>query len=84
MGAATVLYKVYNYNHIPGEETVVLTCTDGETYQSTKFKTLYGAHATSNYDTDDHINVTVSGSVATINWNGQTDKTCTVTLYGKK
>jgi len=84
MGAATILYKAYNYNHIPGEETVVLTCSDEETYQSTKFKTVYGAHVTGNHNSDAHINAVVLGSVVTINWNGVSDKACTLTLYGKK
>ena len=84
MGAATILYKAYNYDHTPGQETVVLTATDGETYTSTKFKTIYGAQITGNYNADAHINVTVSGAVATINYAGQTDKTVTLTLYGKK
>jgi hypothetical protein len=84
MAAAQVLYKVYNYDHTPGQETVVLTATDGETYTSKKFKTILGAHVTSNYNADAHINATFSGQTATINWAGQTDKTCTLTLYGKK
>jgi len=84
MAAATILKRIYNFFHAPGAEAVSLTATDGETYTSKKFSTLLGAIVCSNYDTDSHINVTISGAVATINWAGQTDKNCTLLLFGKK
>lgn len=84
MTAATIKTKVYEFDHTPGQETVVLTATDGETYTSRKFKTILGAHVSANADQDAHINVTYSGSVATINFASQTDKDVTLTLYGKK
>jgi len=67
---------------LPTVEVVVLTATDGETYTSRKFNTILGATISSNGDIDAHINVTYSGAVATINWDGQTDKVCTLVLYG--
>ena len=84
MAAADVTTKVYNYDKSPGRETVVLTASDGETYQSTKFKTIIAAQATGNEDQDAHINVTFTGSVATINYAAMTDKKVTLTLWGRK
>ena len=84
MAAATVLQKIYNFFHSPGVEVVSLTCTDGETYTSTKFKTILGAVVSGNEDNDAHINVTYSGSVATINYHGMNDETVTLILFGKK
>ena len=55
-----------------------------ETYLRKKFGKIRAAHVTANYDADAHINVTYSGATATINWAGQTDKKCTLTLYGYK
>lgn len=68
----------------PTKEVVVLTASDGETYTSKKFGEIYAAQATGNSNVDAHLNVTFSGAVATINWAAQTDKVCTLTLYGKK
>jgi len=68
----------------PTCEVVVLTATDGETYISKKFGTITGAQITGNSDVDADINVTFSGGTATINWASQTDKVCTLTLYGRK
>lgn len=84
MTAATVTTKVYEYDHIPSREVVVLTVTDGETYTSVKFKTILGAKATGNQDNDAHINVTFSGQTATINYAGQTDQLVTLELFGIK
>ena len=68
----------------PTCEVVVLTASDGETYISKKFGTITGAQITANSDVDADINVTFSGGTATINWASQTDKVCTLTLYGRK
>ena len=84
MAAATVTTKIYEYDHNPSREVVVLTVTDGETYTSVKFKTLLGALATGNQDNDAHINVTVSGQIATINYAGMTDQLVTLELFGIK
>ena len=84
MAAATVTTKVYEYDHDPGKETVVLTVSDGETYVSKKFKTIKAAQATGNENVDAHLNVSFSGQTATINYAGQTDKLVTLTLWGKK
>lgn len=84
MAAATVTTKVYENDHDPGKETVVLTATDGETYVSTKFAVILGAQATGNENIDAHLNATFSGQTATINYAGQTDKKVTLTLWGRK
>ncbi len=84
MVAATVTTKVYNWCHNPNMEVVVLTASDGETYVSTKFKTILGAIASGNEDQDAHINVTYSGSTATVNYAGMTDKLVTLVLFGRK
>jgi len=84
MAAADILQRIYNYFNVPGAEAISLTVTDGETYQSKKFKTILGALATGNSNVDADLNVTHSGSVATINWAGQTDKALTLLLFGRK
>ena len=84
MVAATITTKLYEFDHLPSRESVVLTVSDGETYTSTKFKTLIGAHVTANADDDAALNVTLSGQVATINWAGVTDKLVTLELFGRK
>jgi len=81
MAAATVLRVIESPD--PTEEVVVLTASDGETYLTRKYTTIQAASVKSNYNTDSHINVTFSGATATINWNGQTDKMCTLTLWGR-
>jgi len=84
MAAATITTKIYEYAHIPGIEVVALTATDGETYVSTKFKTILGAIATASADDDAELNVTFSGQTATINWASVTDKLMTLVLFGIK
>jgi len=84
MAAATITTKVYDWVHHPNIEVVQLTVTDGETYTSTKFKTLLAAIATGNANNDAHINVTISGQTATINYAGQTDQLVTLVLFGRK
>lgn len=84
MAAATITTKVYEWDHNPGQETVVLTVSNAETYVSTKFKTILAAHVTGNEDIDAHINVTYSGQTATIQYAGQTDKLVTLTLWGRR
>lgn len=82
MTAATVTTELEIND--PTKEVVVLTATDGETYVSKKFGTITGAQVSGNSDVDAHLNVTFSGGTATINWASQTDKVCTLTLYGYK
>lgn len=84
MTAAAITTKIYEWDHNPSQETVLLEVTDGETYTSVKFKTILAAHATGNSDVDADLNVTVSGQTATINYAGQTDQAVTLTLYGRK
>jgi hypothetical protein len=68
----------------PTTEVVHLRVTDGETYISKKFGTITAAQATPNEDVDAYINVTFTGSTATINFAGQTDKLVTLQLFGRK
>ena len=80
MAEATIVRTVQTYNTV--DEVVVLTVSDGETYTSRKFETIFAATATGNSDVDADLNVTFSGAVATINWASQTDKTLTLHLWG--
>ncbi|MHA1690033.1 MAG: hypothetical protein ACTSU7_00215 [Candidatus Heimdallarchaeaceae archaeon] len=82
MAAATITTRIENSDTTT--EVVVLTATDAETYTSRKFGSIDAAQVTANSDVDAHLNVTFSGAVATINWAGQTDKVCTLTLWGRK
>ena len=84
MAAADVKDKVYEYAHTPHMEIVTLTASDGETYVSTKFKTILAALATGNEDDDAELNVTYSRQQATINWASVTDKLMTLQLFGIK
>ena len=83
MAAATITEK-YVDNAMSRLEIVRLTATDGETYTSQKFKEIFGAWVFANSDVDAYINATWSGRVVTINWNGQTDKVCSLLIFGKK
>lgn len=80
MAAADVARRILTSD--PSVEVVVLTVSDGETYESQKFNNILGAVATANTDSDAEINVTFSGSTATINWASVSDGTATVVLYG--
>ena len=82
MTAATVTERLEVND--PTVEVVRLTATDGYTYISRKFSTITSADITGNSDVDAHLNVTFSGSTATINWASQTDKVCTLALTGRK
>lgn len=84
MASATVTTDLNQYCHLPGIEVVQLEVTDGDDYVSKKFKTILGAIATGNEDNDQHINVTLSGQTATINYNGMTDQEITLMLFGIK
>lgn len=82
MTAATILYLLETGE--PGVEAATLTVSDGETYTSRKFSTIFGATGCLNSNTDSEVNITFSGPTATFNF-GQTvtDKTFTVKLFGK-
>ena len=82
MAAATIIDRANEWFHMPGMEVVTLTVTDGETFVS-KFGTIRAAVATANADDDAEINVTFSGSTATINWASVTDKKLTLVLWGE-
>jgi len=64
-------------------EVVRLNVNDEQTYASRKFNTIQAADVTSNTDTDAHINVTYSGTTATINYNGVSKSDCTLVLWGE-
>lgn len=80
MAEATVTeyFRIQN----PQMEVVKLTASDGETFTSRKFSTISAATVSANSDVDAHLNVTFTSGTATINWASQTDKVCTLVLYG--
>jgi hypothetical protein len=80
MADATITRKIQTAD--PSYEVVVLTATDGETYTSRKFNSIKAAQATGNEDVDAYLNVTYSGAVVTINYDGQTDKLVTLQIWG--
>lgn len=82
MAAATIIEQVNNWAHSTHMEIVTLTLSNAETYVSKKFKTILAAIASGNEDIDAHINITFSGSTATVNYAGQTDKKITLVLWG--
>ena len=80
-----VLADIINYIEglPPGKEVVLLELTDGETYVSRKFDIVRVALATSNTNTDGHINAVVSNdNTITVNYAGATNLKVTLTLYG--
>lgn len=83
MTAATVLTAANSQTHIAGAEVVVLTVSDGETYDSKRFGKITGVLATSNSDNDADLNATFSGKTVTVNYAGQTDKTVTLMIFGR-
>jgi len=70
--------------HDPNVEVVLLTATDGETYVSKKFGKIRAVQVSANSDVDAYLNASWSGGTVTINWVGQTDKVCTLTIYGTR
>ena len=84
MAAATIIDQVNEWAHMPMQEIVTLTVSDGETYTSRKFATIRAAIATGNADDDAALNVTFTGQIATINWAGVTDKKVTLVLWGEQ
>ena len=81
MALATVTKYIETAN--PTTEVVKLTASDAETYTSRKFSEVQGVNISANSDVDAHLNATFSDRVVTINWAGQTDKVCTLTIYGQ-
>lgn len=82
MTAATLTNNLEINN--PVMEVVQLTVTDAYTYRSKKFSEIQAACLSGNEDVDAHINVTFSGSLATINYAGASAKLITLTLFGRK
>ena len=87
MAAATVL-EVYSDNSMPAFEVARLTASDGETFKSRKFATIFGVWACINSNDDRYINATWSGDQVTINaanasGTGMTDKTVSLLIYGQ-
>lgn len=73
-------------------EVVRLEATDGETYKSRKFRYVTAAQITLNDDTDsasenveneDGSEIDGTSQTVKLNLNGITDKTVTLTLYGR-
>ena len=81
MTSGTVEWVVETQN--PNKEVVRLNVNDGDTYESKKFNTIQAASVTGNADSDNHINITFSGTAAAINWNAASKADCTVVLWGE-
>ena len=81
MTAATLIELIDTY--VPGWEVVRLEVTDGETYVTKKLGVITAALVMGNEDVDAHINVTWSGTTATVNYASQTDKDVTLWLFGR-
>ena len=82
MTAATV----DNYVEVadPMMEVVDLTVTDGYTFVSRKFERLLAGIVSVNEDNDFHINVTLSGETATINYGTGGTVAVSLMLFGEK
>jgi len=81
MASGTVEYVVETMN--TNKEVVRLNVDDEDTYTSRKFNTIQAAEVTGNADSDAHINVTFSGTVATVNWASVAKSDCTLVLWGE-
>ena len=83
MAAADLLTAANSQTHISGAEVVVLTASDGETYNSKRFSKITGVLATSNSDNDADLQADFSGKTVTIRYDSQSDKTITLMIFGK-
>lgn len=83
MAAADVLVAANSQTHITGAEIVVLTASDGETYQSRIFSKIIGVLATSNSDNDAHLQADFTGKTVTIRYASLSDKTITLMIFGR-
>ena len=79
----TAITLVSQFNTTPQTELVNATVTDGYTYHSKKFQTIFGAIVYTNTDSDMAINVTWSADLATINVEGGSAENMTLELFGK-
>ena len=84
MADVTIAQDLRDYVHLPNVEVVQIEASEGEEYRSKKFRTLLGAIATPNEDSDGYTNVVVSGQVATIHTTSGADTTMTLMLFGRK
>jgi len=85
MTAATV--TKYFETHNPNEESVQLTCTDGETYTTRKIKFIDTVTITSSEDMGAETNsfsYSKSGRVITFYADGVTDKKIDVIIKGRQ
>ena len=83
MAAGTITNR---YNQLLGEEKVVLTITDGETYTAEKLSSVEGVQFSFNEDMGALAVVpgfAISGRTITFHCTGVTDKLVFVTLYGR-
>ena len=83
MAAATILTAANSQTHIAGAEVVVLTASDNETYDSKRFSKIIGVLATSNTNDDAHLQADFSGKRVTIRYNGVSDDTVTLMIFGR-
>jgi hypothetical protein len=87
MTAATITDKVYEKGQaVPGQEVVVLTATDGETYVAKTMARVDSAICTFNEDMGASfsipISLAISGKTVTIHCEGVTDKKVCLVCYG--
>jgi len=78
MTAATVLRHMQTAD--PALEVVVLTVSDGETYETRKFDKVLACHA--HLNATGEAKATFSDTTVTITASGITDKTCTLKVWG--
>ncbi len=82
MGAATITTKVYESVNTPGQETVVLTATNDETYEAKTLKVVLAASACVMEDDPQTIAVSISGRTVTIRAAGLSSDLVCLTLFG--
>lgn len=87
MTAATITTQVSNKQYVPGQEVVVLTCTDGETYTAKTLSTVSAAQATFMEDMGAStaiLSVGISATTVTVYCSqvAVTDKLICLVLYG--
>ena len=83
MAAVTINRRLNNWNHVPGQEMVLVTCAaTGDTFTSEKFSGNLAGHVTCMENASVDPNITVSGKIATINYTGGGARQFTLTLTG--
>ncbi len=82
MTAATITTKVYASQHTPGQETVVLTASNDETYDAVTLKTVDAAQCTIMEDDPRAVSVSISGRTVTLRISGLSSKKVCLTCFG--